>query len=89
MATPVGAKMGAAAEGVLMLIWDPSAQLPHPAPDNTEKGTDLPPTVTEVAPLKFEPLMMTDWPPASGPVAGVTVLIVGGAVDPNTNADAV
>ncbi len=36
----------------------------------------FPPNTTE-APKKFVPVMVTGWPPESGPVAGSTLVIVG------------
>src|SRR5262245_1782865 len=83
MFTAVGMASGPGVNGgVVMLILVPSG-----GPDNTANGAGLPPMVTAVAPPKSDPLMMIDWPPPSGPVAGLTVLIVGGSVDPKTNAD--
>ena len=39
----------------------------------------VPPKLTAVAPLKPEPVIVTDVPPAAGPVFGATVVITGGA----------
>jgi hypothetical protein len=37
----------------------------------------VPPKVTEVAPVKFEPLIVTGVPPAVLPLGGLTLLIMG------------
>ena len=37
------------------------------------------PKFTVVAPVKFVPVMVTDVPPAIGPLAGKTLVTVGGA----------
>ena len=61
---------------------------------NTAKGTEMGggmlrglTIVTDVAPLKFVPVMMTDWPPAAGPWLGLTLVTVGGAVEPTVPAE--
>ena len=38
-----------------------------------------PPRVTLVAPVKLVPVMVTDWPPAVGPVDGLIALTAGAA----------
>ena len=38
-----------------------------------------PPIVTPVAPVKFVPVRVTDWPPAAGPLGGLIALTVGAA----------
>ena len=38
-----------------------------------------PPIVTPVAPVKFVPVSVTDWPPAVEPVDGLIALTVGAA----------
>ena len=43
--------------------------------------TSVPPMVTEVAPLKLVPVMVTLWPPAAGPLLGVMPLIAGAVPD--------
>ena len=40
--------------------------------------TGTPSIVTDVAPVKFVPVTVTEVPPASGPTFGVTVVIDGG-----------
>jgi hypothetical protein len=45
----------------------------------TRPVTGWPPTVTELAPRKFVPLIVRDVFPATGPAAGVTDVIVGAA----------
>jgi hypothetical protein len=40
----------------------------------------VPPNVTEVAPVKFVPVMVTEVPPAAGPLFGDTEVTVGGAI---------
>ena len=39
----------------------------------------MPPKVTEVAPVRFVPVMVTEVPPVAGPVAGDTDVTVGAA----------
>ena len=36
-----------------------------------------PPMVTDVAPVKFSPVMVTDVPPAIGPLAGLIAVTIG------------
>jgi hypothetical protein len=38
------------------------------------------PKLTAVAPVKFEPVIVTTSPPAVTPIAGLTALIAGGAM---------
>jgi hypothetical protein len=38
-----------------------------------------PPTVTEVVPVRFVPVIVMVVPPATGPATGATLVIVGGA----------
>ena len=38
-----------------------------------------PPIVTPVAPVKFVPVRVTDWPPAAGPLDGLIALTEGAA----------
>ena len=38
-----------------------------------------PPIVTPVAPVKFVPVSVTEWPPAAGPLGGLIALTVGAA----------
>ena len=37
----------------------------------------VPPKVTPLVPVKFVPVIVTDMPPAVGPLEGLTVVIVG------------
>ena len=39
-----------------------------------------PPIVTPVAPVKFVPVSVTDWPPAAGPLGGLIALTEGAAM---------
>lgn len=41
-----------------------------------------PPNVTDVAPVKWLPVMVTAVPPAAGPLVGVRVVTTGAAVEP-------
>jgi hypothetical protein len=56
--------------GVLQVIWVEAA---------TTLVAAVPPKVT-VAPERFVPAMVTLWPPASGPLLGVMLLMVGAAM---------
>ena len=58
----------AACAGVLALIWLEESEVIVPA---------VPPKVTELAPVRFVPVMVTSVPPVAGPEVGVRDVIVG------------
>ena len=46
----------------------------------TTEVADVPPNVTAVVPVRFVPVIVTAVLPATGPLAGLTVVIVGAAI---------
>ena len=46
----------------------------------TTEVADVPPNVTVVVPVRFVPVIVTAVLPATGPLAGLTVVIVGAAI---------
>lgn len=77
---------GDVADGVANSSCEPAVQ-PHAWPEGVVNVTDCPPTVTLCTERRFMPVIVIESPPLCFPEEGEMLLMEGGAVAPEADAD--